>query len=334
MPTIGDLEIFARVARTGNMSAAGRELGLTPAVVSKRVSQLEGRLGARLFQRTTRQLALTETGAGYYKRVIDILNLCEEADDFISRRNTAPRGLLRVSMPAAFGRLHVAPHLGSFLAGYPEIRLDVHVSDAPADIVRAGFDLAIRIGEMQDSSLVARRIAPDTRILCATPSYLEQQGSPASLADLDAHNCLFVEATEVWKLDGPDGGVQFRPRGNVRCDSGEFVRELVMSGSGIGLLSTWDIGAALRDGRLRAVLPDYRGVASWGVYAVYPSRDFIPAKVELFIAFLTQLYGAEPYWETQSHPGEASAVQLARAQPGQKAHGRGPERGRRSAASA
>lgn len=316
------------------MSAAGRELGLTPAVVSKRVSQLEERLGARLFQRTTRQLALTETGAGYYKRVIDILNLCEEADDFISRRNTVPRGLLRVSVPAAFGRLHVAPHLGTFLAAYPEIQLDVHVSDAPADIVRAGFDLAIRVGEMQDSSLVARRIAPDTRLMCAAPSYLDKHGSPANLADLDAHNCLFVEAGEMWKLDGPEGDVQFRPRGNVRCDSGEFVRELVISGSGIGVLSTWDVGAALRDGRLRNILPDYRGVASWGVHAVYPSRDFIPAKVELFIAFLTQLYGAQPYWESQSHPDGASPIRMPRARPGRKSQRRGPERGRRSAASA
>ena len=174
MTAISDLDIFARVARTGNMSAAGREMGLSPAVVSKRISQLEERLGARLFQRTTRHLTLTETGAGYFKRVVDILSLCEEAEDFVSRRNTKPRGLLKVTMPTAFSRLHIAPYIDDFLARYPEIELDVHIGDAFVDIIREGFDLAIRIGELEDSSLVARRIAPDTRVICAAPSYLTQ----------------------------------------------------------------------------------------------------------------------------------------------------------------
>ncbi len=321
MPTIGDLEIFARVARTGNMSAAGRELGLTPAVVSKHISQLEERLGACLFQRTTRQLALTETGAGYYRRVVDILKLCEEADDFISRRNAVPCGSLRVSMPAAFSRLHIAPHLGNFLSSYPELRLDVHVSDAHVDIVRDGFDLAIHIGDLQDSSLVARRLAPDTRILCATPAYLEKHGSPAGLLDLEAHNCLSVSTAEAWKLRGPEGDVQFRPRANVRCDSGEIVRELVMSGTGIGLLSTWDIGAALRDGGLRVVLPDYQGAASSGVHAVYPSRDFMPIKVGAFIEFLARLYGAKPYWEKELRLNGLAPVSSAMRRAGRKARG-------------
>ena len=150
MTAISDLEIFARVARTGNMSAAGREMGLSPAVVSKRVSQLEERLGARLFQRTTRQLTLTETGAGYFKRVVDILSLCEEAEDFVSRRNTKPRGLLKISIPTTFSRLHIAPYLGKFLANYPDIELDAHLTDRFVDIIREGFDLAIRIGELED----------------------------------------------------------------------------------------------------------------------------------------------------------------------------------------
>ncbi len=298
MSTIGDLEIFARVARTGNMSAAGREMGLSPAVVSKRIALLEERLGARLFQRTTRQLTLTETGAGYFKRVTSILDLCEEAEDFISRRNTVPRGVLKVSLPTSFGRLHVAPHIHAFLARYPEIQLDVHVGDAYVDLVREGFDLAIRIGELKDSSLVARRIAPDTRLICASPAYLEQHGVPHTLADLDAHDCVFVNTSEVWRLDGPEGEVTFRPRGNVRCDSSDFVRSLVLSGIGVGVLSTWEVGDALADGRLRVLLPGYRGAATRGVHAVYPSREFMPAKADVLIEFLAKLYGPKPYWET------------------------------------
>lgn len=281
------------------MSAAGREMGLSPAVVSKRISQLEERLGARLFQRTTRQLTLTETGAGYFKRVVDILSLCEEAEDFVSRRNTKPRGLLKVTMPTAFSRLHVAPYIDRFLGRYPEIELHVHVSDAYVDIIREGFDLAIRIGELQDSSLVARRIAPDTRVLCAAPRYIEKRGLPESLAELEEHNCLVADSVEMWRLKGPEGEVQVRPFGTVRSDSGEFIRELVLSGVGLGLLSTWDIGVALRNRSLRVALPAYRDTGGAGVYAVYPSREFMPAKVDVLIEFLVDLYGPEPYWEKE-----------------------------------
>jgi len=279
------------------MSAAGREMGLSPAVVSKRISQLEERLGARLFQRTTRHLTLTEAGAGYFKRVVDILSLYAEAEDFICRRNTKPLGVLKLSVPTAFSRLHVAPHIGAFLARYPEIELDVQVSDGFDDVIREGFDLAIRVGEVDDGSLVSRRLAPDTRVMCAAPAYLLRHGVPASLNELESHNCLMVGAGEAWKLQGPAGEVQLRPNGSVRSDSGEFVRELVLSGYAIGLLSTWDVGPALTDGRLRVVLPDYRGSASAGIHAVYPSREFVPAKVDVLISFLADLYGPVPYWE-------------------------------------
>lgn len=297
MTTISDLEIFARVARTGNMSAAGREMGLSPAVVSKRISQLEDRLGARLFQRTTRHLTLTETGAGYFKRVVDILSLCEEAEDFVSRRNTKPRGQLKVTMPTTFGRRHVAPYVGAFLQRYPEIELDVHLTDNFVDIIREGYDLAIRIGELEDSTLVARKLAPDTRVICAAPTYIEKHGAPASLADLDLHNCLSAGAQDLWRLEGPDGPCQTRPNGNVRSDSGEFIHELLRAGVGLGLRSTWDIGPDLENGSLKVVLPKYRGSPSVAIHAVYPCREFMPAKVNVLIEFLAELYGPEPYWE-------------------------------------
>lgn len=272
-------------------------MGLSPAVVSKRISQLEERLGARLFQRTTRQLTLTETGAGYFKRVVDILSLCEEAEDFVSRRNTKPRGLLKITMPTTFSRLHIAPYLGKFLSRYPDIEIDAHLTDRFVDIIREGFDLAIRIGELEDSSLVARKIAADNRVICAAPSYLERFGTPASLADLDLHNCLSAGAQDVWRLEGPEGQRQVRTNGNVRSNSGELVREALLAGLGLGLRSTWDVGPEIKSGDLKVVLPQYRGSSNVAIYAVYPCREFMPAKVNVFIEFLAELYGAEPYWD-------------------------------------
>jgi DNA-binding transcriptional LysR family regulator len=311
---ITDLEIFARVARTGNMSAAGREMGLSPAVISKRVSLLEDRLGARLFQRTTRQLTLTETGEGYFKRVIDILSLVEEAEDFVSRRNTKPRGILKVSVPTSFARQHITPHLASFLVQYPDIELDLHLSDTYVDIIRDGYDLAIRIGELQDSSLVARKLATDMRILCAAPSYLAKSGIPKGAADLENHNCLSAGLQDAWQLDSPGGSKSVRITSNLRTNSSEFVREALIAGLGIGLRATWDVGPDIEAGRLQRVLPDHQGAANSAIYAVYPSRDFMPAKVNVFIEHLAEIYGGQPYWERNlsSLAGSVSAKLQAR----------------------
>ncbi|MFM1816795.1 MAG: hypothetical protein RLZ98_3490 [Pseudomonadota bacterium] len=296
MTAISDLDIFARVARTGNMSAAGREMGLSPAVVSKRVSLLEERLGARLFQRTTRQLTLTETGEGYYKRVVDILSLVEEAEDFVSRRNTNPRGVLKVTAPTSFSRKHIAPYLPEFFRKYPDIELDLHLTDNMVDIIGDGFDLAIRIGELEDSSLVARKLAPDTRVICASPEYLAAAGTPRTIEDLERHNCLSAGAQDFWRLEGPEGQVQHRLRGNLRSNSAEFVREALISGLGVGLRGTWDVGPELLAGTLKVVLPQYRGSSNVAIYAVYPCREFLPEKVNVFIEYLGQLYGMDPYW--------------------------------------
>jgi DNA-binding transcriptional LysR family regulator len=320
---ISDLEIFARVARTGNMSAAGREMGLSPAVISKRISQLEDRLGARLFQRTTRHLTLTETGAGYFKRVVDILSLCEEAEDFVSRRNTKPRGVLKVTMPTTFARLHVAPYFGDFLARYPDIELDVHLTDNFIDIIRDGFDLAIRIGELEDSSLVARKIAPDNRFICASPAYLERHGTPTSLSELDMHNCLSAGAQDVWRLQGPEGQRQVRTNGNIRSNSAELIREAMRAGMGLGLRSTWEIGPELKTGELQVVLPQYRGTSNVAIYAVYPCREFMPAKVNVLIEFLAELYGTEPYWDKDLDPaslGADKSAPRAKSRGGAKGH--------------
>jgi DNA-binding transcriptional LysR family regulator len=278
------------------MSAAGREMGLSPAVVSKRVSLLEERLGTRLFQRTTRQLTLTEIGEGYFKRIGDILSLVAEAEDFVSRRNTTPRGVLKVTAPTTFSRLHIAPYLPKFLARYPEIELDFHLTDNFTDIIREGFDLAVRIGELRDSSLVQRKLASDHRVICAAPRYIETYGAPASLSELDFHNCLSAGAQDYWRLHGPEGEHHLKVKGNIRSNSLEFVREALIAGLGIGLRSTWDIGPELESGALKVILPQYCGSDSVAIHAVYPCRDFMPEKVNVFIEFLSETYGPEPYW--------------------------------------
>lgn len=286
---ISDLDIFARVARTGNMSMAGREIGLSPAVVSKRISLLEDRLGARLFQRTTRQLTLTETGEGYFKRVVDILSLVEEAEDYVSRRNTQPRGVLKVSAPTTFTRLQITPHLPAFSERYPGIELDVHLTDNFVDIIREGFDLAIRIGELEDSTLVAKKIGSEQRVLCAAPRYLKNAGTPKSLGDLEGHNCLLAGAQDAWKLEGPDGTHEIRVKGNIRSNSADFIRSALVGGLGIALRALWDVQEELARGELEIVLPQYRGVTKNAVYAVYPCREFMPAKVNAFIEFFGEL---------------------------------------------
>ena len=297
MTNLGDLEIFSRVISMGSMSAAGRALGLSPAVISKRVKRLEERLGTRLFQRTTRQISLTEAGQGFYERIVGILSGIEEAEAFVSGRSGAVRGMLRISAPTSFGRMHIAPNLRGFMDAHPELVVNLVLTDDFSDIVGGGFDLAIRIGELSDSSLVARRLAPVRRVLCASPDYVARRGMPISMEDLADHICLPPHTQDVWRLEGPDGGVTYRPQGPLYTNSSEVVREAVFSGMGIALRSTWDVGPALKSGDLVQVLPQYEGSRNVVLSAVYPSRQFLPVKVRLFIDYLADLYGPLPYWE-------------------------------------
>ncbi|MDK4704165.1 LysR family transcriptional regulator [Rhizobium sp. CNPSo 4062] len=297
MTNLGDLEIFASVVATGSMSLTGRALGFSPAVISKRIKRLEDRLGTRLLQRTTRQISLTEAGQGFYDRVLAILAGLEEAEAYIAGRSSQMHGTLKISAPTSFGRLHIAPHLKSFMQAHPELALNLVLSDEFVDIVGGGFDLAIRIAELTDSSLVARRLAPVRRVLCASPAYIDAHGMPEDIDDLRRHICLPAHNLDPWRLEGPKGSLIFRPEGRLITNSSEVVREAVIAGLGIALRSTWDIGPELRDGRLVQVLPAYEGSHNVTLSAVYPSRQFLPAKVRVFIDFLAELYGPLPYWE-------------------------------------
>ena len=296
MDRLGDLDVFARVVTARSMSAAGRELNLSPAVISKRIRRLEERLGVRLLQRTTRQLSLTQAGQGFYERVISILSSVEEAEGWVASGAATARGVLRVSAPTSFGRMHVAPHLKRLLDLNPLVTVELVLSDSFVDIVGESFDLAVRIADLADSSLVARRLAPNHRVLCATPAYLAGKGAPQRLEDLGAHT-LIAHNTDQWRLDGPKGPVVSRINGPLRTNSSEVVRETLLAGLGIALRSTWDVGPELKTGALVRVLPEYSGGRRVAIHGVYPSRRHMEQKVRTFLDFFAELYGPVPYWD-------------------------------------
>ena len=296
MDRLGDLDIFARVAATGSMSQAARELSLSPPVISKRIKRLEERLGTRLLQRTTRQIALTEAGKGFHERVLAILSSVEEAENWVSQRAQQARGPLRVSAPTTFGRMHVAPYLVKFLEKYPDITLDLSLSDSFVDVVGDGFDVAIRIADLADTSLVARKLASNHRVLCASPAYIEKHGAPLSLAELSQHR-LLVHNSDHWRLEGPEGPVSVPVTSAIQTNSSEVIREAVIAGLGIALRSTWDIGPELRSKKLNILLPPYRASHRVAIYAVYPSRRHLPQRTRVFIDFLVDLYGPVPTWD-------------------------------------
>lgn len=297
MVDTSDLAVFAAVVSTGSLTAAGKQLGLSPAVVSKRLRKLEDQLGTRLMHRTTRQIGLTDVGREYHARIVDLLVGLEEAHQIVSRQSGLARGVLKLSAPTGFGRMHVAPHLQKFMQANPHLQLNIELSDRFVDVIAEGFDIAIRIGTLPDSTLVARKLAPIRRVLCATPLYLSRHGEPKSLEALAQHACLATHNQSVWKLEGPNGAVNYKVTGRLQTNSSEVVREALLSHAGIALRSTWDVGRELADDHLQVVLPQYTGSRQDAVYAIYPTRNYLPAKVRVLIEFLVELYGPNPYWD-------------------------------------
>ena len=297
-----DYEIFARVIKAGSLSAAARELHSSPAMISKRLTRLEERLGVRLLQRTTRRLTPTQVGQSFFERVVAVLAAVEDAENFAAVDSEKPRGILKVSLPTAFGRLHVAPRLKTFLDANTELKMQVDLSDDYADLVAGSFDMAVRIGTLPDSSLVARRLAPNRRVLCAAPVYLEKHGEPRDLTDLQRHRLVAAGPQITWRFEGPDGPVSFKPHTVLETNSSEVVREAVVSGIGIGFRSTWDVSAELKRGVLRRVMPSYGSATDVNIYAVYSGRRLVPVKVRAFVDYLVSVFGPEePYWDREIH---------------------------------
>lgn len=293
-----DLELFARVMGMGSFSEAARALDMTPAAVSKRIARLERQLDVRLFQRTTRSLRVTSEGAAFHRHAQRILADVEAAREAMSRRATEPAGVLRVTVPASFGRRHISPVASAFLERYPDVTLDLSLTDGLVDLVEEGLDLAIRIVQPEDSSLIARRLAPSNRVLCAAPSYLERHGAPTTPAELVEHNCLLRQHQHVWTLDSPDGErEQVRVSGNLITNNAEVLRDATVAGLGIARKSTWDVGHLLQSGELVPVLPEYSVTTHTAIYAMYPSARFLPPRVSAFIDFLRASFGDPPYWD-------------------------------------
>ncbi len=296
------MSVFSKVVQLGSLSAAARDLGVSPAVVSRTLAALEARLGVRLVNRTTRSLHLTDEGASYYETCTRILAEIDEAEAAAASRRVEPQGMLRVALPASFGHKHIAPLVPRFAALYPKIELALSLSDRSINLIDEGFDLAIRIAELKDSSLAARKLAPNRRVVCASPAYLRQHGEPKTPQELATRNCLVTTWEHgfamTWEYKNPVGKRgSVRVTGRYACDNWEVLREWAVAGLGVALKSTWDVRKHLEDGSLVPLLPGYEFGTDVGIYAVYPHRRHLPAKTRVFIDFLAESFGPEPYWD-------------------------------------
>jgi DNA-binding transcriptional LysR family regulator len=291
--------IFARVAEAKGFSAAARRLGLSKSLVSKEVAKLEKSLGARLLNRTTRQLSLTEVGAAFYDHCARVVQEAEEAALLVDRLHAKPRGVLKCTAPVAFATLHIAAALPEFLSQYPEVHVDLTVGDRFFELADEGYDLAIRIARELPPNMVARQITPINRVVCATPKYFEEHGVPVSPHDLTQHNCLVythANPDSLWRFRSPEGDIAVPVRGNLRLNDDEVIWQAVLGGAGISMLPTFTVGKDLQSGRLQAVLAEYVP-SERNLYALYLPNRHLTAKVRVFIDFLLTRFEPPPYWD-------------------------------------
>lgn len=312
---IEEMRVFAKVISAGSLSAAARELGSSPAVVSRTLAALEARLGVRLINRTTRRLHLTEEGAGYFDACTRILAEIDEADAAVAAGRSEPRGVLRVAIPASFGHQHIAPLVPAFVQRYSLVRLALSLSDRAVSLIEEGYDVAIRIAELEDSSLAARKLAPNRRVVCASPAYLARHGTPRTPADLAQHDFLMTTSEHDFSFlieyrDPAGGSGSVRVTGRYACDHWSVLRDWAVAGLGLALKSTWDVRRHLEDGSLVALFPGYTFDTDVAIYAVYPHRRHLPAKTRAFIDFLAESFGPEPYWDRPVVPSPTATKTL------------------------
>ncbi|RZT39548.1 LysR family transcriptional regulator [Cupriavidus agavae] len=298
MERLGDIALFLRVLDLGSISAAARSLDLSVAVASQRLQRLERELGVRLLHRTTRRLHATPEGAILAEQGRTLVEELEGLAGSLRQSGSGVTGTLRLTTSASFGRLYVSPLLPEFLRTHPGLSVSIHLNDNVLDLVSSGFDLAIRIGVLDDSSLVARKLAVNRRLLCASPEYLAEHGWPQTPEDLARHQCLVLVGAQgradIWRFDDGKGGeTAVRVRGRVEANTGELLSDAALAGFGIALHSTWHICEDLRAGRLVQVLPEYP-VADSGIYAVMPQRKLVPQRVRAFVDFLAERWRDYP----------------------------------------
>jgi DNA-binding transcriptional LysR family regulator len=300
MDRFKELATFVEVAQRGSLSAAAREEGITPAMVGRRIDQLEERLAVKLFKRSTRKVTLTPEGATFYEDCHRLLADLRAAEDALTVGAKNAAGRLIVTAPTAFGRRHVAPHLAAFVAAHPHLAVTLHLSERVVDLKNERFDLAIRIADLKSADLVAVKLAQNHRVVCGAPAYFKRAGKPRSLEDLARHNCL-VTSTEdgtadSWTFQDRGRPVSVKVSGNLQCNDGEVLTRWALSGQGLAWRSAWEVSEEIKRGRLVSVLDDF-SVPGNNIYAVFPERHLLPAKVRFFIEHLKEAFGDPPYWE-------------------------------------
>lgn len=307
MDYLAAMRAFVRAVDLGSFSKAAAEEQLKISTVSRYVGALEADLGAALFNRSTRRLHLTEVGAAFYERAVAILAEVEDARLAASSLNASPQGLLKINIPGAFGRRHVVPHLRDFREMFPLIRLDITLTDATVNLIEAGADVAIRIGALADSTLVARLLAPQRRLLVGSREYLQRYGVPATPQELPAHQCLLfaLQPADAWYFrpagEPQTGPAEIKIRGNFRANDSEALLQAVRDGFGLALLPSWVLTGEIQSGELVPLLPAYEWAISPGprraIWGVYPPKKTVSPKVRRFVDFISKRYGKPPYWD-------------------------------------
>jgi LysR family transcriptional activator of dmlA len=306
-----DLEFIVLIARHGSLSAAARALDLTPPAATKRLAQLESRLGVRLVNRTTRSISLTSEGETFLTHATRILEELREMEEAVTSPRAMPRGLLRVNATLGFGRTTIAPLVSAFAKKYPDVEVQVEVTDSPIDLVESAFDLAIRFGELPDKRLNARRVMSNRRFLCASPVYLERHGVPTSLADLASHRCIIHrqndDAYGIWRFMHRDHSEAIKVHGALSSNDGDIVLGWALDGHGILIRSEWDLAKYLESGRLRVVLPEF-ALPSADLFVYYPNRRNQSIRTRAFIDFLVKHF-RRPFKPIEQTAGDQGAAQ-------------------------
>jgi DNA-binding transcriptional LysR family regulator len=303
MDKLKQLESFVAVALKGSLTAAAQTEGVAPAVVGRRIDALEERLGVKLLVRTTRKITLTHEGSAFLEDCQRLLADLGNAEASVSAGGVKASGHLRVTAPAGFGRRHVAPLVPRFLALHPDVSLSLNLSDRVVDIVNEGFDCAVRVGDLPDSSLVSLRLADNRRLCVAAPGYLQRAGTPRHPQELMRHQCLALSSdasqTRGWAFNIEGAVGHMRPGGRLDCSDGQVLHDWCVAGLGIAWRSTWEVEREIKAGLLVTVLDEFNAPPN-GIYAVFPQRKHLPLRVRLWIDFLKQTYGEARYWGSAS----------------------------------
>lgn len=292
MDKLASLRAFTKVVELASFSEAGKKLRLSRSAVSKHVGDLEHELGVQLLNRTTRRVTPTEQGQAYFERAIAILADLDAADHAVAERQSSPRGLLRVNAPMSFGTIKLGPIVAEFMERYSELQIQLVLSDEQVDPLQEGIDVVLRIAELESSSLIARKLTPVPRSLCASPAYLQRRGEPRHPDELRGHDCLaygYLSTGNQWKLIGKDGDHWINPRWTLCANNAEVLRDAALRGRGIALLPNFVMEDAIQRGTLRPLLTDYSSPPT-ALYAVYPPTRHLAVKVRVFIDFLVERF--------------------------------------------